>query len=318
MARAHTCRAVAEGAGGQYDAPPMHVVWRWAVCLVFCLTLVSCARKIDPARPFATPTITPSRSQVLAGHLVDLRYQFAVAADAAPVTEPYSIFVHVVDEDGQGVWTDDHEPSVPTQEWKPGARVEYSRPLFIPRRAWAGRFHVDIGLYSPRTGERLPLAAPAVGGRAYRVASFEVAPAGDIPVVAYFKGWHEEERVTGPGSRLGLEWHWSTRESVLWCPRPQGNGQFVLRVDQPIAGASVTRTVQISIGGQVIDSFSLAPDSQVVRRVMVPSALLGSDDIVPITLAVDKTVVPAQVSGSGSTDSRELGVRVLDAFLEPI
>ena len=55
---------------------------------------------------------------------------------------------------------------------------------------------------------------------------------------------------------------------------------------------------------------------QEVRRVAVPSALLGTDAIVPIQLTVDRAIVPAQIPGSGSTDSRALGVRVLDAFLE--
>jgi hypothetical protein len=295
--------------------------WRRSLLPLLCVALAACARarKSDDARPFATPTVTPASSRVLAGHLVDLRYQFVVAPDAAPVHDPYSIFVHIVDDDGEGMWTDDHQPPIPTPEWKPGQRIEYSRPLFIPERAWPGRFHVNIGLYSARTGERLPLGAPPAGGRAYRVASFDVAPGGgdpDIPLVAYFKGWNNGERVRGAGNRLGSEWHWSTRESVLWCPRPSGNGRFVLHVDQPITGAAVPRTVQISIGGTIVDRFTLAPDAEEVRRVTVPSSLLGTDDIVPVMLTVDKTVVPAHIPGSGSTDSRELGVRVLDAFLE--
>ena len=41
------------------------------------------------------------------------------------------------------MWTDDHEPPTPTRQWKPGATVEYTRTMFIPkvpvRRADAGR-----------------------------------------------------------------------------------------------------------------------------------------------------------------------------------
>jgi hypothetical protein len=281
-----------------------------------CVTLVACGRKVDHTPPFASATVTPALTSAHAGHLIDLHYQFIVASDAAPVTDDYRVFVHVVDDAGEGMWTDDHEPPVPTRQWMRAQRIEYARPLFVPSRTWAGRFHVELGLYSPRTGERLPLAAPAAGGRAYRVASFDVIPTGDIPVVAFFKGWHDAERVSGPGNQIGQEWHWSTTSSLLWCPRPAGDGRFVLRVDQPIAGATDTRTVQIAIAGTAVDSFPLAPGAQEVRRVAIPSALLGTDDIVPIQLTVDRAIVPAQIPGSGSTDARALGVRVLDAFLE--
>lgn len=293
----------------------MSLARRFAISLS-CVTLVACGRKVDHAPPFATATVTPARTSVHAGHLVDLRYQFVVAADATPVTDDYRVFVHIVDDDGQGMWTDDHEPPIPTHRWMGGQHIEYSRPLFVPTRAWAGRFHVELGLYSPRTGERLPLAASPAKGRAYRVASFDVIPTGDIPVVAFFKGWHDAERVSGPGNQLGQEWHWSTTSSLLWCPRPDGDGRFVLRVDQPIVGADVTRMVQVAVRGTVVDSFALAPRAQEVRRVDIPSALLGTDEIVPIQLTVDRAIVPAQIAGSGSTDARALGVRVLDAFLE--
>jgi hypothetical protein len=134
--------------------------------------------------------------------------------------------------------------------------------------------------------------------------------------VAFFKGWHPVERVTGRRFRLGSEWYWSTNESELWCPNPRRDAQFVVHVDHPIPGSDVTRSVQIRIAGTIVDDFQLAPGAEEVRRVPVSAAALGTDDIVRITLTVDKTVVPADVPGSGNPDGRALGIRVLDAFLE--
>jgi hypothetical protein len=37
-----------------------------------------------------------------------------------------------------------------------------------------------------------------------------------------------------------------------------------------------------------------------------------------MTVAVDKTFVPASVPALGSTDSRELGIRVFRAFVQPL
>jgi hypothetical protein len=271
---------------------------------------------VDEARPVATPAVTPDRQTVRVGYLVDLAYRFDVAQDAPPFAEDYVVILRVVDEDGKGMWTDEHQPPVPTRQWKPGAGIEYSRPLFVSRRANPGRFDLEISLYSPANGDRLPLAGARTRGRSYRVASLEVTSSGPTPAVAFVKGWHTAERSSGSGNRLGSEWYWSTRESLLWFPNPGRDAQLVLRMDQPIAGDDMTRDVQLHIGDALIDRFRLAPGPPEIKRIPVSADQLGEDEIVQMMLSVDRTVVPAQVPGSGSSDARELGVRVFDAFLE--
>jgi hypothetical protein len=76
------------------------------------------------------------------------------------------------------------------------------------------------------------------------------------------------------------------------------------------------RDVQLHVGDMLIDRFQLAAGAPEIRRIPVSADRLGGDEIVQMTLSVDRTVVPAQVPGSGSSDARELGVRVFDAFLE--
>lgn len=264
----------------------------------------------------ATPTVTPDRQTVRVGYLVDLAYRFDVAKDAPPFAEDYVVILRVVDEDGKGMWTDEHQPPLPTRQWKPGDRIAYSRPLFVSRRANPGRFDLEIGLSSPTSGDRLPLAGARTRGRAYRVASLEVTSSGPTPSVAFVKGWHAAERASGSGNRLGSEWYWSTRESLLWFPNPGRDAQLVLRLDQPIAGDGMPRDVQLHVGDMLIDRFQLAAGAPEIRRIPVSADRLGGDEIVQMTLSVDRTVVPAQVPGSGSSDARELGVRVFDAFLE--
>jgi hypothetical protein len=290
---------------------------RFAALLLVSGLLPGChAPQPDSAPAVATPTVTLSRAAVPAGHLVDVTYRFAVAADAPPFAEDYVVIARVVAGDGEGMWTDEHQPSIPTRRWTPGDRIEYTRPLFVPRHAYPGRFGLTVGLRSPRTGEWLPLAGTPADGREYRVADVDLTSSGPYPVVAFFKGWHPVERVTGRRFRLGSEWYWSTRESELWCPNPRRDAQFVVRVDQPIPGSDATRSVQIRIAGTVVDDFQLPPGAEEVRRIPVAAAVLGTDDIVKIMLHVDKTIVPADVPGSGNADARALGVRVLDAFLE--
>ena len=78
----------------------------------------------------------------------------------------------------------------------------------------------------------------------------------------------------------------------------------------------MSREVQVRVGGATVDTFEVQPGSPVVRRIPLSAVQLGSDEVVPITIVVDRTVVPAAMPDTGSSDPRELGVRVLDAFLE--
>ena len=43
------------------------------------------------------------------------------------------MFVHFLDADRELMWTDDHEPPTPVRQWKPGATIEYTRTMFIPK-----------------------------------------------------------------------------------------------------------------------------------------------------------------------------------------
>src|SRR5687768_9342274 len=147
----------------------------------FFLTLVvmggaaaSCSRKVEEAKPVATPSVTLSRTDAAVGSPVDVTYKFTVASDAPPFAEDYIVFVHFIDADGEQMWTDDHEPSTPTRQWKPGQTIEYQRTIFIPKFPYVGMTDVALGLYSRTSGERLPLAGQDRGMRAYNVAKFNM------------------------------------------------------------------------------------------------------------------------------------------------
>jgi len=55
-----------------------------------------------------------------------------------------------------------------------------------------------------------------------------------------------------------------------------------------------------------------------LRQIRVPGTQLGAGEIVEVTISVDKTFVPAEVPAVGGTDSRELGIRVFRAFVQPL
>ena len=126
-----------------------------------CVSVAGCSGA-DTAPPVATVAFTASESRVPLGSPVDLTYRFDVAP-GVKIDGDYKVFVHIVRDDGETMWSDDHEPSVPTSQWKPGQTIQYTRTRFVPVTPYLGEVGVDIGLY--RDQERLPLQTsdPAEG-----------------------------------------------------------------------------------------------------------------------------------------------------------
>ena len=281
--------------------------------LLTCAAAAACAREEGDAKAIATPAVTLSRSDAAVGTPVDFTYRFTVAPDAPPFAEDYIVFVHFVDADREQMWTDDHEPPTPTRQWKPGATIEYGRTIFIPKFPYVGATTVELGLYSPGSGERLPLAGEDAGMRAYRVARFNMTVQSDNLFVIFKDGWHETE-VGGDG---GLEWQWSKKEGTVAFRNPKRDAVLLLQVDQAVNALPAPQRVEVRLGATVVDSFALPVGIRELRRIQLPATLLGAAETIELAVAVDQTFVPAEVPSLRSSDSRELGVRVFRAYVEP-
>ena len=75
--------------------------------------------------------------------------------------------------------------------------------------------------------------------------------------------------------------------------------------------------MQVSLGGQVIDQFTLDEGKQQLRKVRLTAAQFGAGDMSEIQISVDKTYVPALLNVANNKDPRELGVRVFHAYVDP-
>ena len=147
------------------------------VCaLVALVGATGCSRAEEGAPCVATPSMTLARDRAAIGSPFKATYKFDVAQNAA-IPQDYLVFVHVLDEQGERLWGDDHSPAVPTSKWQPGQKVEYTRTVFVPNYPYIGPAHVRIGLYSPTASQRLPLCATDVSRREYEVGEVPVAPA---------------------------------------------------------------------------------------------------------------------------------------------
>jgi hypothetical protein len=242
-----------------------------------------------------------------------MTYTFAVAPDAPPFTEDYTVFVHVLDKDRDLMWGDDHQPPTPTTQWKPGSTVEYTRTMFVPKFPYVGPAQIDVGLYSVKSGQRLPLAGENTGDRSIRVASFTMQLPANALFIVFKDGWYDTE-VSGDA---GVEWQWSKKQGVLSFRNPKRDALFMIELDQVARAWPDPQKVELRIGDNVVDSFSLPPGQRTLRRIALSPNQLGTGETVDMTVSVDKTFVPASVPELKSLDPRELGVRVFRAFVEP-
>jgi len=283
---------------------------------MLCLAGVAaaCSSADDGAAPVAAPVVTLSSPAAAIGSPLEMTYRFTVPPDAPAFAEDYWLFVHFLDNNDELMWTDDHQPPTPTRQWQPGSTIEYRRTTFIPKFPYIGEARIEIGMFSQATGDRLPLAGTSAGQRSYRVATFDMRLQSENVFVVFKDGWHDTE-VDSPGH----EWQWSKRDATLSFRNPQRDVRFYLQVDQPVPAAfTEPQRVELRIGETVTDTFVMAQGGIETRRIDIPAGRLGAAETVDVTVSVDKTFIPAEVPTLKSTDSRELGIRVFRAFVQPL
>src|SRR4029078_8523321 len=86
-------------------------------------------------------------------------------APNATFNKDYWLFVHVLDPQGEQMWTDDNQPPRPTSKWNAGETIEDKRTIFVPNYPYIGEAQVRLVLYDMQSGQRLVLNAPGVGPR---------------------------------------------------------------------------------------------------------------------------------------------------------
>jgi hypothetical protein len=284
---------------------------RFLVCCLLSVALVSCSRKAPQEPPVATARLSLHHTRVALGSPVDITYRFVVSPQAK-IDGNYTVFVHFLEGGSREMmWTDDHLPPVPTSQWTPGQTIEYTRTMFAPVYPYVGEATVEMGLYKDK--KRLTVAAGTDRGhQSYEMLKFELLPQTENVFLIYKDGWHQAE--VAQGNPL-VEWQWTKKEATLAFRNPKRNFVFYLQVGAQPAVLPDPQTVTIRLGDQVLDSFS--PTSEMLRKVAVTAAQMGTSEMTELKIVVDKTFIPALLPAANNRDPRELGICVFHAFVEP-
>ncbi len=284
---------------------------RQPVSVFVCVLLAAataCSRKQTVEPPVATPTVTFSKNKAAIGSPLKVTYRFEVLPNAS-IDGDYTVFVHVLDPDGEKLWQDDHPPSVPTSQWKAGQVVEYTRTVFVPNYPYIGEAVVRVGLYNTASGKRLTLNAPEVSRQEYVAGRLQLLPQSENVFLIYKEGWHPQE--VDPDDPV-TEWQWTKKLGTISFRSPKRDTTFYLEWDARVDLFNPPQQVTVKIGGQPIGTFQADSKYRTLRSFPITAAQFGSAEMAEIAIEVDRAFTPA-----GGADTRELGIRVFNAFIEP-
>jgi hypothetical protein len=275
--------------------------------LLLSLAVAGCSGNKDNEPPVATPSLSLSKDRVPIGSAVTLRYKFDVAPNAT-FDKDYLVFVHVLDTDGEAMWTDDHMPPIVTSKWKGGETVEYTRTIFVPNYPYIGEVQVRLGLYDPPTGRRLPLNAQQVSRREYLVTKFQILGSNENIFLIDKEGWHlNEVDAQNPQN----EWKWTKKAATLSFRNPKKDSTIYFQYDARVDLFNPPQQLTIKVNGQPVTTMPADSKFPTLKSVPVTAAQLGTGDMVDLVFELDRTFQP------GGNDPRELGIRVFHTYIEP-
>jgi hypothetical protein len=278
-----------------------------AAALLAALALAGCHAKQENEPAVATPSLTSSKDRAPIGSAVTLTYKFVLAPDAK-IDKDYYVFVHVLDPEGEQMWTEDHLPPTPTSQWKAGQTVEYKRTIFVPNYPYIGEANVRLGLYDPPSGRRLVLNAPEVSRREYLVTKFQILASSENIYLIYKDGWHAAE--VDPKNPQN-EWQWTKKTATISFKNPKKDATLYLQYDARVDLFTPAQQVVLKIGDQTVGQFAADSKAPALLTFPLTAAQLGSGDLVDLVIDVDKTFKP------GGADPRELGIRIFHTYVEP-
>lgn len=275
----------------------------------------SVAGCVSPEPPVGTVAIGVNRPAVPLGGPLEMTFRFVAAPqlEVEELNQDYRVLVHFLDDTGELMWADDHQPPVPTSSWEPGQTISYTRHTTVPMYPYIGDAIIAVGLYSASTGNRLTLAGDDLGQKAYRAGLLKLEPQAESSFILYEEGWYDDEY----NSDSNQKWRWTSDRASLSFRNPRSTAVLYLRFDgRPDLVPGGQQRVEVRTGEQLVQSFVLTSREPRYEEVELEAGFDGEGDTSKIDLHVSPTFVPSE-SDSEAHDSRRLGVRFYYVFVEP-
>ncbi len=274
---------------------------KYFIPVIFIILLFSCQKKEDIG---VSPEISFSDTPLTDRLYTDITYDWKIKENFKGFKKNYKIYVHFWDKNKKILFQDDHYPPIPTNSWSKEKEIKYTRKIYIP--PFIDEFDpqfkgeeivkLSIGFYNPDDKEdqfnvynkKLTIYPPPI----------------DTPVIIYEEGWYDREM--NPETYL-KEWRWTAKEATCVIDNPHRDALLVVKggVNKEVFQ---DQKVIFKINNQVIEEF--IPETGFFEKfINVKKEMLGKNDVFKLTIATDKTFIPAKIIPS-SSDERELGIQI--------
>ena len=199
------------------------------VMVVFLAGFQGCEKQ-KPPKQAAPDMVLPvkveanvSQDTVMSDNVIDMDFAWTLLADKPPIESDYKVLLHFIDEKGEVLFQDDHEPPVPTTEWKKDQPVTYSRPIYIPFSVEQFNTSVVVGLYDRKNMQKkiglTGMKTSDKPGR-YAVSQLIIHASNDFTLdterMDFKTGWFPLERDV----QHRLQWRWTKKEAVCALRNP--------------------------------------------------------------------------------------------------
>ena len=231
-----------------------------SVCLVPSSRLLPAGRSRWTCRPWRRRRSRSRPREVPLGSPVEVTYKFLVA-QGATFDDDYTVLVHFLDSDDELMWTDDHQPPVPTRTWKPGQTIEYKRTMFVPI------YPLHRAGHRPRSAcTRRRRRAPAAGGEIERPARIQGRHASAAaalrerlpPVQGRLAPGRGRRRTTPPSSGSGRR-----SRATITFRNPKKRRDVLPPCRRPGDSYAEPQVMTVKVNGQQLDTIPADPERRV-------------------------------------------------------
>jgi hypothetical protein len=226
-------------------------------------------------------------------------------SDFVKMSQDMNIFIHFW-HDNNLLFQADYIPDPPTSSWEAGQEYSHTQRIYIP--TFIDEFDPDfkgeetlrmsVGFFSPydRAGE----SKQELMGKKLKV----LPPPLDTPEIIYEEGWYNLE--INPEAFL-KQWRWMGQEAKCMIDNPHRDALLVIKGGVNLE-ALPGQKVMFKINNLMLDEF-VPEDSSFEKSYNIKKEMLGQGDEFYLTIATDKTFVPAKLFPDVE-DERELGLQI--------
>ncbi|MBN2054965.1 hypothetical protein JW905_08580 [bacterium] len=234
--------------------------------------------------------------------VIEISYIWTTGMEFKGFDKDYMVAAHLESASGQLVWIEDHMPSPPTSQWKPGKTYRYSDVIRVPNRIVDPRINFMVGLYDRHDlADRRYFAGESGKVRKKLLAAkFYIQPE---ERELYREGWGPLEF----GMDGSSSWRWFTNRA-LYSFRNPGQYSFLAINGSTLKECfSSAPTLSITVNDEELERMEVIQD-RFEKVYPMPLDMLGIGDWCDVLLAMDQSFSPSECSGAD--DDRQLSMMI--------